>query len=415
MRLIDIEVPDIGDFREVAVIDILVAVGDIVGAEQSLIVLETDKATLEVPSPADGTVRALKVNRGDKVGRGSAVLALEVRDAAAAPPAVATSAPPPPPPAPPAAPAPSPLPPLPQRDDAPPHASPSIRLLARELGVDLGRVTGTGPKGRILREDVQGFVAASLRVPAGASVDPGQGLDLLPWPSVDFARFGPVERAPLSKIRRISGANLARNAVIIPHVTNFDEADVTELDAFRQVAAKETGTKLTLLAFLVKAGVTVLKKFPEFNASLDGDDLILKRYYHIGFAADTPAGLVVPVIRDADAKGVVEIAADMARLSALARDGKLKPADMQGGSFTISSLGGIGGTGFTPIINAPEVAILGAARTRTAPVWDGTQFRPRLMMPVSLSWDHRVVDGAVAARFLVHLCSLLADFRRILL
>jgi pyruvate dehydrogenase E2 component (dihydrolipoamide acetyltransferase) len=297
-----------------------------------------------------------------------------------------------------------------------PHASPSIRRFARELGVDLAQVKGTGPKGRISREDVQEWVKARLAGAAPTAAQ-GSGLGLLPWPQVDFAKFGPVERTPLSKIRRISGANLQRNAVLIPQVTNFDEADITELEAFRQLLNKESkdGTKLTLLPFVIKAAVAALKAYPSFNSSLDGDDLIVKRYHHIGFAADTPEGLVVPVIKDADQKGLAEIAAEAVRLAADARQGKLKLGDMQGATFTISSLGGIGGTNFTPIINAPEVAILGMTRSATKPVWDGTSFQPRLVQPVSLSWDHRVVDGVAAARFLVKLCQVLGDFRRIAL
>jgi pyruvate dehydrogenase E2 component (dihydrolipoamide acetyltransferase) len=300
------------------------------------------------------------------------------------------------------------------------HASPSIRRFARELGVDLSRVKGAGPKGRILKEDVQNFVKASLAQAPAAAAPAGAGLNLLPWPDVDFAKFGPVETRALSRIKKISGANLARNWVMIPHVTQHDEADITELEAFRKQsgeAVAKQGIKVTLLAFLIKASVAALKKFPDFNASLDkaGDNLVLKGYYHIGFAADTPSGLVVPVLKDADRKGVLAIAKEMGELSALARDGKLKPTDMQGASFTISSLGGIGGTGFTPIINAPEVAILGVSKSQTKPVWDGKQFQPRLMLPLSLSYDHRVIDGAAAARFTAHLASLLADMRRVLL
>jgi len=310
------------------------------------------------------------------------------------------------------------------------HASPSVRRFARELGVDIARVAGSGPKGRITQQDVQAYVKGMLggaaAAPAVAATGSGIpqgfpsviGLDLLPWPKVDFAKFGPVEAKPLSRIKKISGANLWRNWVMIPHVTQFDEADITDLEAFRVAVNKDsdkTGVKLTMLAFLIKASVVVLKKFPEFNASLDGDNLILKQYFHIGFAADTPNGLVVPVIRDADRKGVNDIARDMAELSKKARDGKLGPAEMQGGCFSISSLGGIGGTAFTPIINAPEVAILGVCKSSTEPVWDGQAFQPRLMLPLSLSWDHRVIDGASAARFNAYLGQILGDFRRVLL
>ena len=297
------------------------------------------------------------------------------------------------------------------------HASPSVRKFARELGVDLARVTGTGPNARIRQEDVQAFVKGVMTGTAGAATG-GGGLDLLPWPKVDFAKYGPVEAVPLSRIRRISGANLARNWVMIPHVTQFDEADITDLEALRVRLNEEhakAGVRLTMLAFLIKAAVAALAKFPDFNASLDGETLVRKRYFHVGFAADTPNGLVVPVVRDADRKGVLEIAREMGALSARAREGKLGPADMQGGSFSISSLGGIGGTAFTPIINAPEVAILGVSKSATRPVWNGREFVPRLVLPLSLSYDHRVIDGAAAARFTAFLGALLADFRRALL
>jgi pyruvate dehydrogenase E2 component (dihydrolipoamide acetyltransferase) len=411
-----IEVPDIGDVKDAAVMEILVAPGDTIAFDDIVMVLETDKATLDVPAPTAGRVKAIVVAVGDRVDTGTPILLLEAEPAAtpapvaAAVPAPSTAAAVAPPAAvtPPAAPH---APPAP--GGTLPHASPSLRRFARELGVDLAQISGTGPKGRICREDVLGFIQTALARPAAAPS--GGGLDLLPWPQVDFARFGPIERQPLSRIKRVSGANLARNAVVIPHVTNFDEADVTALDAFRVAVNHEKSAKVTLLAFLIKAAVVALKAHPAFNASLDGEELILKGYYHIGFAADTPAGLVVPVIRDADRKGILEIAAESAALAAAARDGKLKPTDMQGGCFTVSSLGGIGGTGFTPIINAPEVAILGAARAQMKPVWDGAAFQPRLILPLSLSWDHRVVDGAAAARFLATLCSLLADFRRITL
>ena len=297
------------------------------------------------------------------------------------------------------------------------HASPSVRKFARELGVDLARVTGTGPNARIRQEDVQAFVKGVVTGAAGAATG-GGGLDLLPWPKVDFAKYGPVEAVPLSRIRRISGANLARNWVMIPHVTQFDEADITDLEALRVRLNEEhakAGVRLTMLAFLIKAAVAALAKFPDFNASLDGETLVRKRYFHVGFAADTPNGLVVPVVRDADRKGVLEIAREMGALSARAREGKLGPADMQGGSFSISSLGGIGGTAFTPIINAPEVAILGVSKSATKPVWNGREFVPRLMLPLSLSYDHRVIDGAAAARFTAFVAAVLADFRRVLL
>ena len=303
------------------------------------------------------------------------------------------------------------------------HASPSVRRFARELGVDVARVKGSGPKGRILQQDVQNYVKGALAqpgaaAPAAGGAGEGSQLSLLPWPTVDFARFGPVESKPLSRIKKISGANLARNWVMIPHVTQFDEADISDLEALRVQLNKENekaGIKVTLLAFLIKAAVAALKKFPDFNASLDGENLVYKQYFHIGFAADTPNGLVVPVIRDADRKGVLEIAKEMGALSAKAREGKLGPAEMQGGCFSISSLGGIGGTAFTPIINAPEVAILGVSKSQTKPAWDGQAFQPRLMLPLSLSYDHRVIDGAQAARFTAHLAQVLADLRRVLL
>ena len=446
-------VPDIGDFDSVEVIEILVKPGDTVRAEQSLITVESDKASMEIPSSAAGVVKSIDVKVGDKVAQGSIVLQLEISGvvapvpapAAVAPAAVAAAQPAPatapipapiPAPAPAAAPAPAvavaqasalAAPPAAGKLEVPastagmPHASPSVRKFARELGVDLARVVGTGPKERITQEDVQGFVKKALAAAApgaapasGATL--GGGIDLLPWPKVDFTKFGEIEPKPLSRIKKISGANLHRNWVMIPHVTNNDEADITDLEALRVTLNKEnekSGIKITMLAFLIKACVAALRKFPEFNASLDGDNLILKKYFHIGFAADTPNGLVVPVIRDADKKGILEIATVMADLSKKARDGKLSPAEMQGGCFSISSLGGIGGTHFTPIINAPELAILGASRSYMKPVWDGKQFVPRLVLPLSLSYDHRVIDGAAAARFNAYLGSLLADFRRI--
>ncbi|MFO1322578.1 MAG: dihydrolipoyllysine-residue acetyltransferase [Burkholderiales bacterium] len=441
MTTIDVKVPDIGDFKDIPVIEVLVKVGDTVGAEDALVTLESDKATMDVPSPAAGVVRELKVRVGDKVSEGTVVLSLEASDAPAAKPAPA----PPSAPAPATSPSPQPSPAsgrgsdvaaAPSPPSPPPlagagsavkdneaftaaHASPSVRKFARELGVDLGRVTGTGPKARILQEDVQAFVKGVM---AGGGAAPaaggGAGLDLLPWPKVDFAKFGPVQLRPLSRIRKISGANLARNWVMIPHVTQFDDADITELEAFRVALNREnekSGARITMLAFLIKACVAALAKFPDFNASLDGDTLVLKQYFNIGFAADTPNGLVVPVLKNADRKGVLDIAREMGELSAKAREGKLGPADMQGGCFSISSLGGIGGTAFTPIINAPEVAILGVSKSAIRPVWNGTAFAPRLMLPLSLSYDHRVIDGAAAARFTSHLAALLADLRRTVL
>jgi len=443
MSTIEVKVPDIGDFRDIPVIEIFVKAGDPVKAEDSLISLESDKATMDVPAPASGVVRDLQLRLGDKVSEGTLILTLDTaadaKPAAAAPaaasspqepatgPAVAAAAP-----APPAAPAPVPAPAMPATavDDAAfkgAHASPSVRKFARELGVDLAQVKGTGPNTRILQEDVQNFVKAAMSggasgAAAGGGVSGGGSLNLLPWPTVDFAKFGPIEAKPLSRIRKISGANLARNWVMIPHVTQFDEADITDLEAFRVQLNKENekaGIKITMLAFLIKAAVAALKKFPDFNASLvttvDGDNLVLKKYFHVGFAADTPNGLVVPVIRNADQKGVLQIAKEMGELSAKAREGKLGPAEMQGGCFSISSLGGIGGTAFTPIINAPEVAILGVSKSATKPVWTGKDFAPRLMVPLSLSYDHRVIDGASAARFTAHLAGLLADMRRVML
>ncbi|MFV8578567.1 dihydrolipoyllysine-residue acetyltransferase [Ralstonia pseudosolanacearum] len=432
---IEVKVPDIGDYKDVPVIEISVKVGDKVEAEQSLITLESDKATMDVPSPAAGTVKDIRVKVGDAVSEGTLIVVLEgAGGAAAAAPAPAPA---------PAAAAPSPAPavaPVAAPAAAPAtytadtvgtigkaaHASPSVRKYARELGVDVNLVGGTGPKNRITQEDVQRYVkgvmtgqaAAPGKAAAAAAPAGGGELNLLPWPKVDFTKFGPVEPKPLSRIKKISGANLHRNWVMIPHVTNNDEADITELEAFRVQMNKEhekAGVKFTMLAFVIKAVVGALKKFPTFNASLDGDNLVFKQYYHIGFAADTPNGLVVPVIRDADKKGVVDIAREMAELSKAAREGKLKPDQMQGGCFSISSLGGIGGTHFTPIINAPEVAILGLSRGYQKPVWDGKQFVPRLTLPLSLSYDHRVIDGAEAARFNAYLAAVLADFRRVLL
>lgn len=444
---VDVVVPDIGDFDEVAVIEVFVKPGDAVKVEQSLITVESDKASMEIPSSHAGTVAELLVKLGDKVSKGTPIVRLTGASGAAAaaapapvaaPAATATpSAAPAAAPTPAVAPAPAAAPatmPAHQPGTAGaslPHASPSIRRLARELGVPLAEVRGSGPKGRITQDDVQRFVKAVMsgetataaqkaRAPAPAAAPGGGGTfpGLLAWPQVDFTKFGAVERKDLSRIKKISGANLHRNWVLIPHVTNHDDADITELEAFRVQLNKEhekSGVKVTMLAFLIKACVAALKKFPEFNASLDGDQLVLKKYFHIGFAADTPNGLVVPVIKDADVKGILQISKEMSELAAKARDGKLGPADMSGGCFSISSLGGIGGRYFTPIINAPEVAILGVCRSSTEPRWDGKAFQPRLILPLSLSWDHRVIDGAAAARFNAYLGSVLADFRRVLL
>ena len=450
MALQDIQVPDIGDFDEVGVIELLVKPGDTVQAEQSLITVESDKASMEIPSSHAGVVKELKVALGDKVKQGSIIVVLETAGAESEPkPAPAQAqqaqaaiktevAAPAPAPAAVAAPAAAPVAAPAQAAAAHnpsatpalglPHASPSVRKFARELGVPLAEVKGSGPKGRITQADVQAFtqavMAGSVQTQAQAAKAPaagsgsGVGLDVLPWPKVDFTKFGPVERKDLSRIKKISGANLHRNWVMIPHVTNNDEADITELEAFRVSTNKEnekSGVKVTMLAFVIKAVVAALKKFPEFNASLDGDTLVYKQYFHIGFAADTPNGLVVPVLRDADKKGILQISAEMGELAKKARDGKLGAADMQGGCFSISSLGGIGGTHFTPIINAPEVAILGLSKGQMKPVWDGKQFVPRLTLPLSLSYDHRVIDGAAAARFNAYLGQVLADYRRILL
>ncbi len=434
-----IAVPDIGDFKEVEVIEVLVKPGDTIAKDQSLITVESDKASMEIPSAAAGTVKELKVKLGDKVSQGSPLAVLSGAGAAVVPAVAPTTAAAPTRAAPPPA-AEEPRSqafhtemgarPAPVDLDAAkgnkPHASPSVRKFARELGVDLTEVKGSGPKGRITPDDVRGHVKAAMAGGARAAAPgaaPELGIGLPAWPQVDFAKFGPVERVAMSRIRKIAGPALTRNAVLIPHVTNHDDADVTELEAFRVQLNKENeknkeAPKLTMLAFLVKACVAALKKFPEFNASIDsesGDAIFLKKYYHIGFAADTPNGLVVPVIKDADQKGVFDIAQETSALAAKARDGKLGPSDMQGGTFSISSLGGIGGTYFTPIINAPEVAILGVCRAQMRPLWDGKQFAPRLILPLSLSWDHRVVDGAGAARFNAYLAQILADFRRVML
>jgi pyruvate dehydrogenase E2 component (dihydrolipoamide acetyltransferase) len=467
--VVDVQVPDIGDFADVPVIEILVAPGDEVAVDDPLVTLESDKATMDVPAPFAGVVKELRVKIGDSVSEGAILLTLAPSDAdesptgtkaaavesegapveAAAPEAIGTAtaaeagdgaavagdgagseagggpaeagdgagseagggaaeA---------AARAPS------GPSNGPVYASPSVRRIARELGVELSRVTGTGRKGRITKADVEGLAKAgpSGAPPVSDGATPGAaipGLSLAPWPSVKFEKFGPVERVERSRIQKISAPNLARNWVMIPHVTHNDEADITDLEAFRKQLNEEharDGVKLTMVAFLVVACVATLKEFPTFNASLDGEELVLKQYYNIGFAADTPGGLVVPVIKDADKKGLLEIARDLTALSGKAREGKLAPTDMQGSTFTISSLGGIGGTSFTPIINAPEVAILGVTRSTTKPVWNGSTFEPRLMVPLSLSYDHRVIDGAAAARFVVHLVKVLSDLRRVLL
>jgi pyruvate dehydrogenase E2 component (dihydrolipoamide acetyltransferase) len=432
----EIHVPDIGDFKDLPVIEVLVKPGDKVAFDDPLLTLESDKASMDVPSPSAGVVVSVTIKEGDRVSRGSSILTLQmsvdqapavvsavngtsVADAVKSSPAPAPLVSTPVVPVPAIAPAPT-----VNTPDAKPHASPSIRSYARKLGVDVTKVAATGKGGRILREDVERFVKDALvRLNRSAPhADQVGGLNLLPWPDVDFSKFGNVEKVALSRIKKISGANLSRNWVMIPHVTNNEEADITGLEAFRVQLNTEGGkdaTKYTMLAFLIKAAVATLKAFPQFNSSLGNEDgepiLILKQYYHIGFAADTPNGLVVPVIRDADQKGIGQIATECGELARKARDGKLGPADMTGGTFTVSSLGGIGGTGFTPIINAPEVAILGVTRAQTRPVWDGKGFAPRLILPLALSWDHRVVDGAAAARFLQHLAALLADFRRITL
>ncbi|HEX8011390.1 MAG TPA: dihydrolipoyllysine-residue acetyltransferase [Casimicrobiaceae bacterium] len=438
MSTIEVKVPDIGDFKDVPIIEVFVKPGDTVKAEDPLVTLESDKATMDVPAPSAGVVKDLKVKLGDKVSEGSVILMLEAAGAprradakaeattSAAQPAPTAAVSPPAPASQPARPEPSeaPVPTAPPVDREAfkaAHASPSVRAFARELGVDLAKVKGTGPKERILHEDVQGYVKQALASAASApaaGATTGAALGLLPWPQIDFTKFGPTEAKPLSRIKKISGANLHRNWVMIPHVTNCEDADITELEAFRVQLNRENekaGIRVTLLAFLIKASVAALKRFPEFNASLEGETLVYKKYYHIGFAADTPNGLVVPVVKSADQKGVLAIAAEMGELSAKAREGKLGPADMQGGCFSISSLGGIGGTYFTPIINAPEVAILGVCRSSMRPVWNGREFAPRLILPLSLSYDHRVIDGAAAARFNAYLAALLADMRRVVL
>ena len=417
----NVMVPNIGDFKDVPIIDVLVKPGDSVEVDAPLVTIESEKASMDVPSPSAGVVASLAVKVGDKVSEGSLLLTITPKgDGPSSPqpsaatlrtssaPAVAPSAPPKAPEAPKAAEAP------PANDGAIVHASPSIRRFARELGVDLRKVRGTAPHGRITKEDVQTFVKSSLSQPAAAGG--AMPFQLPPWPKIDFAKFGPIERTPLSRIKKISGPSLHRNWISIPHVTNNDEADITELEAFRKaINAEDPNAKVTILAFVMKALVAALKRFPDFNASLDGDELILKKYYNIGFAADTPQGLIVPVVKDADKKGVLQIAAETRDLAARGRDGKLKLTDMEGSTFSISSLGGIGGTSFTPIVNAPEVAILGLSRSTMKPVWNGKEFVPRLTLPLSLSYDHRVIDGAAGARFNAYLAEVLADMRRTVL
>ena len=430
MSVQEVRVPDIGDFDSVEIIEVLVAVGDEIAADDSLISLESDKATMEIPSPAAGVVKELKVAVGDKVAEGALILMLEVsaeaaavapsNDKPAATAAASASSSAPTPAA--AAPAPTAAPAAPAVDQMPfapdslagqknAHASPSVRRFARELGVNLNRVRGSGPKGRILKEDVQAFVKQALNQPAAAV-----GSAIPSVPKVDFAKFGPVESQPLSRIKKISGKHLTACWLNIPHVTQFDESDITELEEFRKSVKDEAamkGVKITPLVFIIKAVVNALKEFPQFNASLDGDNLILKQYYNIGVAVDTPDGLVVPVVRDAGKKSYTDLAGELMEISQRARDGALTSADMQGGTFSISSLGGIGGTNFTPIVNAPEVAILGVARSQMKPVWNGKDFEPRLMLPLALSYDHRVIDGAAGARFITYLSGLLADIRKV--
>jgi pyruvate dehydrogenase E2 component (dihydrolipoamide acetyltransferase) len=430
-QTIEIKVPDIGDYKGIPVIEIHVKVGDRVAKEQSLITLESDKATMDIPSAHAGTVKELKVKLGDAVSEGSLVLLLEegtaeTKSTAPVPkvetPVIASAV----------------------KENMPAnveklipmpvvanvvmdnamnssHASPSVRKYARELGADISKVKGSGPKGRITQEDVQAYIKSILSgqsVAQTTQTSNGNGLNLLPWPKIDFKKFGEIQTRPLSRIQKISAANLARNWAMIPAVTYHEDADITDLEAFRILTNKaneKLGIKVTLLAFMMKASVKALKKFPEFNSSLDGEELILKKYFHIGFAADTPQGLVVPVIRDVDKKDILEIAQETTDLSKLARDGKLKPDQMQGASFTISSVGGIGGTSFSPIINAPEVAILGVSKAAMKPVWDGSQFVPRLICPLSLTADHRVIDGALGTRFNAYIAELISDFRRVTL
>ncbi|MEI7611576.1 MAG: dihydrolipoyllysine-residue acetyltransferase [Betaproteobacteria bacterium] len=432
-KQIEIKVPDIGDFSDIPVIEICVKVGDTVNIDDALVTLESDKATMDVPSTATGIVREIRATMGQRLSEGAVVAIVEAAGTqaqgaakaeepkASAPQTTTAVAPTP---APVAAAVAAPIAPI-QLPVGSSHASPSVRLFARELGVDLSQVNATGPKGRILKEDVSGFIKGIMQ--AGPAVAPAAasqgganlgGLDLLPWPKVDFAKFGPVEVQPLSRIKKISGQNLARNWVMIPAVTYHEDADITELEAFRVALNKEnekSGLKITMLAFLIKACALALKKFPEFNSSLDGDNLVLKKYVNIAFAADTPNGLVVPVIRNVDQKSIAELAVESGALAKKARDGKLGPADMSGGCFTISSVGGIGGTSFSPIVNAPEVAILGVSKSVMKPVWNGKEFEPRLILPLSMSADHRVIDGALGTRFNVYIAQLLADMRRALI
>jgi pyruvate dehydrogenase E2 component (dihydrolipoamide acetyltransferase) len=438
-NLKDVLVPDIGDFKDIPVIEVLVKPGDKVSAEESLITLESDKATMEVPAPFDGVVKEMKIKVGDSVSEGTAILTIEAlgdepsaapEKKAAEPVAEKTppkpveekiSSTPPPAPKAPSAPAPSVSKPINEENFSAAHASPGVRRFARELGVDLGSVKGSGPKGRILREDVQSFVKSVMQTGGTAAASgSGLGFNLPAWPVIDFEKFGPTEKQALSRIKKISGPALHRNWITIPHITQHDEVDITDLETFRKSLSKDAekaGLKITPLALIMKAVVAALKRHPEFNSSLapEGDSLIIKRYFHIGVAVDTPGGLVVPVIRDADKKGIMEIAEELGKVSAKARDGKLGPADMSGGTFSISSLGGIGGGQFTPIVNAPEVAILGVSRSTMKPVWNGKDFEPRLMLPLSLSYDHRVIDGAEGARFITYLNQVMSDIRRVLL
>ena len=432
--VVEVKVPDIGDFAEVPVIELYVKVGDSIKVDDAIATLESDKATMDVPSTVAGVVKEVLVQIGSKVGEGTVLIKVETGASApaAAPVAQAAAAPPPAAAAPVSAPvaastaaaAPALAPALPVGSKV--HASPSVRAYARELGVDLNKVSATGPKNRIVKEDltkyVKGVMSGAISGPVAAAaggVVGGGVLDLLPWPKVDFKKFGEVEVQPLSRIKKISGQNLSRNWVMIPAVTYHEDADITDIEAFRVLLNKENekggGAKLTMLAFLMKACVKGLQKFPEFNSSLDGDNLVLKKYFNIGFAADTPNGLVVPVVKNVDKKSVFELAQESGELAKQARDGKLKPADMSGACFTISSLGGIGGTYFAPIVNAPEVAILGVNKSAMKPVWDGKAFVPRLVLPLSLTADHRVIDGALATRFNVYIAQLLADFRRVAL
>ncbi len=437
MAATEVTVPDIGDFKDVPVIELLVKAGDAVKKDDSLLVLQSDKATLEVPSPAAGVVSEMKVKVGDKVSAGTLLALLEggapgtngdskakapasapAPEKTPAPAAPAKAAAPATAPAPAPAAAPAAAAPAPAESGAMAHASPGVRRFARELGVTINQVTGTGPKGRISKEDIQAFVKQSFAGGGKTGAGGMAGLGLPPWPKVDFAKYGPIETQALTRIQKLSGPGLARNWVMIPHVTQFDEADITELEKFRAHINEEnakSGVKASPLAFIMKAVVAALKKYPTVNSSLDGENLVLKNYWHIGFAADTPNGLVVPVIRDVDKKGILDIARETAELAGKARDGKLGPNDIQGATFTISSLGGIGGTAFTPIINAPEVAILGVSKAVVKPVWSGTEFAPRTMLPLSLSYDHRVVDGALAARFTTYLSQVIADIRRVML